>query len=105
MLIYAGGSVIAAMAAGGIAWMGVGLGLERRRRRSGGVETLASEPEAAPPMRAETTVEEPAPATHRTTRQSNAVATQPLLLALIVAIAAAILVALLVQSQDSTRPR
>jgi hypothetical protein len=108
LLIYAGGAVIGGVAAIGITWMGLAVGIEGRRKRRYGVaasqDGAGLEAAAAP-----ADPEPPAPAGSAPLRPvvqaRQAAPAQPLLLALIVAIAAAILVALLVQSQDSTRPR
>ncbi len=104
MFIYAGGSIIGAVAGISLAWVGVSLGLERRRRR----QSSAQEAEPAEFDRRELAV--PAALAIATTpngmrARRPEVAAQPLLLALIVALAAAILVALLMPSADSTGRR
>jgi len=104
MLIYAGGSAIGAVVGLSVTWMGVGLGLEQRRKRRKGSE---EDPEPEPPV---AMAPEPAPAMVPAPRPKRphrrpAAATQPLLVAIIVALIAAVFVALLMQSQDSSAHR
>jgi len=105
-LIYAGGSMVGAVVGLAFAWLGINVGLGRCRRRSAaaaveaaghGGSTLAAAPQ---PATAPTAASEAA----RTWSQPDT-ATQPLLMALVVALGAAILVALMLQSQNSTRRR
>lgn len=102
MLIYAGGSAIGAVVGLAVAWMGIGFGLEQRRKRRKGAE---DQPEPEPPtaMAAEpSSVSVTAP---RAASRRLAAPTQPLLVAIIVALTAAVFVALLMQSQDSSGRR
>ncbi len=104
MFIYAGGSIIGAVVGLSATWMGVSLGLDhkRRRRRSSASEAESGKPHPlARPAPAAQAIEA-APDDNRAWRPE--LTAQPLLLALIVALVAAILVALM-QSPDSTRRR
>ncbi|HET9476936.1 MAG TPA: lamin tail domain-containing protein [Dehalococcoidia bacterium] len=103
MFIYAGGSIIGAVVGLSLAWMGVSLGLDRRRKRRGtATGTESAEDRGAPAVPAALAIA--APANGMRVRRAE-VATPPLLLALIVALVAAILVALLMPSADSTGRR
>jgi hypothetical protein len=104
MFIYAGGSIVGAIAGLSLAWMGVSVGLDRRRRRQNAVrESDLGEPDRPGP--AVPVAAALAAAPNGTQARRPEVAAQPLLLALIVALVAAILVALLMPSADSTRRR
>ena len=104
MFIYAGGSIVGAIAGLSLAWMGVSVGLDRRKRRQNAVrESGLGEPDRPGP--ADPAGAALAAAPNGTRRRRPEVAAQPLLLALIVALVAAILVALLMPSVDSTRRR
>ena len=104
MFIYAGGSIIGAVVGLSATWLGVSVSLDhRRKRRRGG----APEAESAgrPPQALAAPVDSTmSAAPDDTPAWRPDVTAQPLLLALIVALVAAILVALM-QSSDSTRRR
>lgn len=101
-LIYAGGSVVAATAGIALSWLGVGLGLDRRRTRRRAAQAPAEAP--VEPAQRELPLT-PAATSARGLSLPNRNAAQPLVLALIVALAAAVLVAFLVQSEGSSRRR
>jgi len=103
-LIYAGGSVIGAIVGLSVAWMGFGLGLERLRKRGKGAEKDA---EADSPAEVSQELAPVVVASARAARAPGkpAASAQPLLIALVVALGAAVLVALLLQSQDSSGRR
>lgn len=103
-LIYAGGSVIGAVVGLSVTWMGVGLGLEqRRKRRKGAEEDAEADAPTEAPQEPAPVVVAPARAWRAPGRQ--AASAQPLLIALVIALGAAVLVALLLQSQDSSGRR
>jgi len=102
-LIYAGGSVIGAMAGLAVTWMGIGLGLEQRRKRRSASQEA---PEASAPVAPAVTPPAPPVAAPRATRgRGRRASAQPLLLALVVALAAAVLVAFLLQSEAASKRR
>ncbi len=103
-LIYAGGSIVGTIVGLSVAWMGIGLGLGWRRKRGKGAEEDAEADAPAEPSR------DPAPVVVAPARAARApgrqaASAQPLLIALVVALGAAVLVALLLQSQDSSGRR
>lgn len=99
-MIYAGGSIVGAVIGFTVTWLGISFGLDHRRRRRNAA------PAAGPNLKAQAA---PQPAmgaaatgdATRAWRQPDPAA-HSLLLAIVVALAAAILVALLLQSQHST---
>jgi hypothetical protein len=100
-LIYAGGSMLGALAGISVAWMGVGLGLEQRRKRRKDFEPeIDPEPPTASAPEAAQMIASPQVTA---LRDRPSVMREPLLMAIVVALVAAVLVALLLQSQDSRR--
>jgi len=98
-LIYAGGSIALATAGAALSWLGVSVGLDRRRTRRKAAEAAVEAP-------AEIAQQEPPPAPALSPAPAvRGASAQPLVLALIVALAAAVLVALLVQSGGASRRR
>lgn len=110
MLIYAGGSVIAAAVAFTVTWLGVGVGLEQRKRRrktagEAGWAAGLPQPDLVEPEPASAPAAIMPASRARVAVRRQKASSEPLVLAMIVAIAAAILVALLMQSQGSTKQR
>lgn len=106
-LIYAGGSMMGAVVGLAAAWLGVNMGFGHfRRRRSAAAanETAGHVRNTQAALLPSAKVSTAAPGTARAWRQPDT-ATQPLLLALVVSLGAAILVALMLQSQDSAQRR
>lgn len=93
LMIYVGGSLVGAVLGLGSAWLGISLTADRIRRRS---RPEASAPAPEPPAADPRISVRPAEGVVRDEQQ----AARPLLLAIIVALLGAILVAMLVQSQD-----
>lgn len=102
-LIYAGGLIVGAVIGFTVTWLGISFGLDHRRRRRNAAPAARA---AGPNLKAQA-APQPAMAAAargdatRAWRQPDPAA-QSLLLAIVVALAAAILVALLLQSQHST---
>jgi hypothetical protein len=93
--------VIGAVVGLAVSWMGIGLGLEQRRKRRSASQEA---PEASAPV-APAVITPPAPpvvAPRATRGRGREASAQPLLLALVVALAAAVLVAFLLQSEAAS---
>ncbi|HSP54262.1 MAG TPA: lamin tail domain-containing protein [Dehalococcoidia bacterium] len=104
-LIYLGGSAMAAVAGAALSWMGIGAGLERRRKRRAGADAEASDVAVPEPTVVEVSLTPIQPQAKPRREGQHEFSSQPLLLALIVALAAAILVALLTQAGEGPKRR